>query len=102
MSPTTRGWVAHKYEATTSFVKNTLSFCGRAAWAISVTGLIVVVPFAVAYTGEQEIIAMEQEARMREMGNELLTSPVAGEGEDTAGRVGAALGGGSASAQAAL
>jgi import receptor subunit TOM22 len=92
--PTTRGWLWHKFQATTHIVKTTLLFCGRAAWTVSVSALLIGVPFALAYAEEQNLIAMEQEQRMREMGGELLTA--GGNGQDgeanTADRVGAALG----------
>ncbi|KAK3938359.1 mitochondrial import receptor subunit tom22 [Diplogelasinospora grovesii] len=95
--PTTRGWVWGKVTTTTSAVKTLASFCGRAAWAISVSALLVGVPFALAYAEDQNILAMEQEQRMREMGGELLTAPGDSD-KGTAERVGAALGGSSAKA----
>ena len=91
--PTTRGWVWHKFQAATHVVKTTLVFCGRAAWTVSVSALLIGVPFALAYAEEQNMIAMEQEQRMREMGGELLTAGADGEADaSTAERVGAALG----------
>ncbi|KAK0621413.1 mitochondrial import receptor subunit tom-22 [Bombardia bombarda] len=87
--PTTRGWVMDKVQTTTDAVKTTLSFCGRAAWALSVSALLIGVPFALAYSEDQQLSAMEEEQRMREMGSELLTS---GAEKSTAERVGAALG----------
>jgi len=63
------------------------------------------VPWALAWAEEQQLIAMEQEARMREMGGDVLTGGAAheaGEG-NTADRVGAALGrDGAAAARPAL
>lgn len=89
--PTTRGWIHNRYQAASRFGKTALLFCGRAAWAVSVTALMIGVPFALAYAEEQNLIAMEQEQRMREMGGELLTA--GGEKDSsTADRVGAALG----------
>ncbi|KAK4455907.1 mitochondrial import receptor subunit tom22 [Podospora aff. communis PSN243] len=94
--PTTRGWIWDKVESTTSMVKSTIFFAGRATWAISVSALLVGVPFALAYGEDQNMMAMEQEERMRQMGGELLTSGgVAGE-EGTADRVGRELSGGGA------
>ncbi|KAK3987936.1 mitochondrial import receptor subunit tom22 [Cladorrhinum sp. PSN332] len=72
--PTTRGWVHDKYEATTSAVKSVVSFCGRAAWTLSVSALLVGVPFALAFGEDQNYAAMEQEQRMRELGGEILTA----------------------------
>jgi import receptor subunit TOM22 len=94
--PTTRGWIWDKVESATSMVKSTIFFAGRATWAISVSALLVGVPFALAYGEDQNMMAMEQEERMRQMGGELLTSGgVAGE-ERTADRVGRELSGGAA------
>jgi import receptor subunit TOM22 len=92
--PSTRGWFWHKYQATSRILKTTLLFCGRAAWTISVSALLVGIPYALAVADEQTHLAMEQEQRMREMGGEILTGGIT-EGEkegSTAERVGAALG----------
>ncbi|KAK5664322.1 hypothetical protein OQA88_540 [Cercophora sp. LCS_1] len=96
---TTRGWVWDKVETTSSLVKSSLFFVGRSAWAISVTALLVGVPYGLAYSDEQQIIAMEQEERMRQMGGELLTAGgqpggVVGGEQSTADVVGGALAGG--------
>ncbi|KAL2181462.1 mitochondrial import receptor subunit Tom22-domain-containing protein [Thermothelomyces heterothallicus CBS 202.75] len=103
---TTRGWIHHKYEATASAVRAALSFAGRAAWTVSVSALLVGVPFALAYGEDQNFAAMEQEQRMRELGGEVLTAPGTGSaGGMTAEEIGAALGGtkgGRAEAKAAL
>ncbi|EFX03100.1 mitochondrial import receptor subunit tom22 [Grosmannia clavigera kw1407] len=92
--PTARGWFYGKYQFGNHIVRTSISFLGRAAWTISVSALLVGIPFALSWAEEQNIVAMEQEQRMREMGSELLT---AGAGEkregDTATQVGAALGG---------
>ncbi|KAK1751875.1 alkali metal cation/H+ antiporter Nha1 C terminus-domain-containing protein [Echria macrotheca] len=90
--PTARGWVSDKLETTTSVVKSGLFFAGRAAWAVSVSALLVGIPFALAYSEDQQILAMEQEERMRQLGGELLTAGAGKEGDGTAERVGAALG----------
>ena len=74
-------------------VKSTIFFAGRATWAVSVSALLVGVPFALAYAEDQQLMAMEQEERMRMMGGELLTA--GGEGS-TADRIGAQLGSGEA------
>lgn len=89
MPATTRGWVWDKVTYTTDAVKSTLSFAGRAAWAISVSALLLGVPFALAFADDQQILAMEEEQRMREMGSELLTT---GGEKSTAERVGAVIG----------
>ncbi|EGS20826.1 uncharacterized protein CTHT_0026640 [Thermochaetoides thermophila DSM 1495] len=92
--PAYRGWIYHKYEQTTSAVRKALSFAGRAAWTVSVTALLVGVPFSLAYGEDQQYAAMEQEQRMRELGGEVLTAGAPGSqgGGLTAEQVNAALG----------
>ncbi|RKU48103.1 mitochondrial import receptor protein [Coniochaeta pulveracea] len=89
--PTTRAWFSDKFGRTTSILKTVLAFTGRAAWTVSVSALLVGIPYALAVAEEQQNLAIEQEQRMREMGGDVLTG---GHGdESTAERVGAALGG---------
>ncbi|EPE09007.1 mitochondrial import receptor subunit tom-22 [Ophiostoma piceae UAMH 11346] len=92
--PTTRGWFYNNYQLGSHVIGSTTSFLGRAAWTISVSVLLVGIPFALSWAEEQNILAMEQEQRMREMGSELLTAGAGagGEHEDTASQVNAALG----------
>lgn len=102
--PTTRAWLQQRVQATTRVLKTGLFFVGSAAWTISASALLVGAPFAILWAEEQQMIAMEQEQRMRDMGGEMLTagSGAGAEGADTAAQVGAALGSGRAQAQAAL
>lgn len=85
----------------------TLSFAGRAAWTVSVSALLVGVPFALAFGEDQNFAAMEQEQRMRELGGEVLGGG-AGAAPGTEGKgmsaeeLSAVLGGGKAEAKAAL
>lgn len=64
-----------------------LFLAGRSVWSISVSALLIGVPFALCWSEEQQMIAMEQEMRQREQGQDLLTA-----GGDTAAQVGSALG----------
>lgn len=91
---TTRGWVWDKVTGTTSLIKSGLFLAGRMTWAVSVSALLVGVPFALAFSEDQQIMAMEQEERMRQLGGEMLTTAGTKEGGEgnTAERVGAALG----------
>ncbi|CAI4219029.1 unnamed protein product [Parascedosporium putredinis] len=89
--PTTRGWISSKVNSVVGFGSSSLWFTGKALWAISSTALLLGVPFAICVTEEQQVMAMEQEFKMREVGSEVLTAG----GPDqstTADRVGAALG----------
>ncbi len=93
---TTRGWVYGKYTTANRLWRTSLAFVGRAAWTVSVSALLVGIPFALCWAEEQNMVAMEQEQRMREMGGELLTAGAPSsdkpDGLDTASQVGAALG----------
>ncbi|KAL2105223.1 hypothetical protein VUR80DRAFT_8741 [Thermomyces stellatus] len=85
--PTTRGWISSKASAVAGFGSSTFWFAGKALWFVSSTALLLGVPFAICATEEQQVMAMEQEYKMREVGSEALT-----EGGGTAEKVGAALG----------
>ncbi|PKS13328.1 hypothetical protein jhhlp_000099 [Lomentospora prolificans] len=88
--PTTRGWIASKVNSVVGLGTSSLWFTGKALWAISSTALLLGVPFAICVTEEQQVMAMEQEYKMREVGSEVLTA--GGEQPTTADRVGAAIG----------
>ncbi|KAG8166274.1 hypothetical protein KVR01_004826 [Diaporthe batatas] len=91
--PTTRAWFWNKYQATHRVVKGVIFFAGRSMWSISVSALLIGVPFALCWAEEQQVIAMEQEARMREMGADVLTAGGGAGGEgSTADLVGQHLG----------
>lgn len=86
--PTTRGWLSAKVSAVTGFGSSSFWFAGKALWFVSSTALMLGVPFAVCVMEESQVVAMEQEYKMREMGSEALTEG----GDSTADKVGAALG----------
>ncbi|KAI1767031.1 Tom22-domain-containing protein [Hypoxylon sp. FL1150] len=84
--PTTRNSIASKVNATTDAVKSVLSFGGKTLWVLGTTALIIGVPWTLAWAEEQQVIEMEKEMKMREMGGDLLTG-------------GSVIGGGAASGQ---
>ncbi|KUJ21866.1 mitochondrial import translocase, subunit Tom22 [Mollisia scopiformis] len=86
--PTTRSYIAGKVETTTSWFKSGLLFSGKTLWVISTSALLLGVPWALAFAEEQQMVEMEKEMRMREMGGELLSSG----GSGTAGALNAQLG----------
>ncbi|SPO03039.1 related to mitochondrial receptor complex chain MOM22 [Cephalotrichum gorgonifer] len=86
--PTTRGWISSKFASAANLGSSSLWFAGKALWVVSSTALLLGVPFAICVTEEQQVMAMEQEYKMREVGSEALTEG----GSATADRVGAALG----------
>ena len=47
---------------------------GKTLWVVSTSALLLGVPWALAFSEEQQVIEMEKEQKMREMGNEVSTS----------------------------
>lgn len=72
--PTTRTYIAGKVETTTSWFKSGLLFSGKTLWVISTSALLLGVPWALAFAEEQQMVEMEKEMRMREMGSEVRRS----------------------------
>ncbi|KAK6953478.1 hypothetical protein Daesc_005783 [Daldinia eschscholtzii] len=89
--PQTRTSIANKVNATTSAVSSFFSFGGKTLWVISTSALILGVPWALAWAEEQQVMEMEKEMKMREMGGEILTAGGSGPSSSTAQQVGAAL-----------
>jgi import receptor subunit TOM22 len=69
--PTTRSYISGKFETTTDWVKSGLLFSGKSLWVISTSALFLGVPWALAFAEEQQVVEMEKEMRMREMGGEV-------------------------------
>jgi len=70
---TTRSYISNKVDTTTSWVKSGLLFGGKTLWVVSTSALFLGVPWALAFAEEQQLVEMEKEMRMREMGGELFT-----------------------------
>lgn len=69
--PTTRSYIVNKVDTTASWVKSGLVFGGKTLWVISTSALLLGVPWALAFAEEQQVVEMEKEMRMREMGGEV-------------------------------
>jgi len=82
----TRSYINSACSTTYSYVAGGLSFSGKALFVLSTSALLLGVPWALAFAEEQQMVEMEKEMRMREMGGELLTSG------STAGALNAQLG----------
>ncbi|KAK0388426.1 hypothetical protein NLU13_4670 [Sarocladium strictum] len=89
--PTTRGWIANNVSTLSSYAWSAISFSGKGAWVITTSALFFGIPFALSFSDDQQIAAMEQEYNMRQQGSELLTAGTEG---STAEKMGAALGNG--------
>ncbi|TGJ83969.1 hypothetical protein E0Z10_g4789 [Xylaria hypoxylon] len=87
--PQTRGYISNTISTAGNAVKSVLSFSGKTLWVISSSALLLGIPWALAWSEEQQVVEMEKEMKMREMGGDLLT---AGTDEgSTAQQIGAAL-----------
>lgn len=69
--PQTRTSIANKVNATTGAVSSFFSFGGKTLWVITTSALILGVPWALAWAEEQQVMEMEKEMKMREMGGEV-------------------------------
>lgn len=69
--PTTRSYITSTVETTTSWFKAGLSFGGKTLFVVSTSALLLGVPWALAFAEEQQMVEMEKEMRMREMGGEV-------------------------------
>ncbi|KAI1349864.1 mitochondrial outer membrane translocase complex, subunit Tom22 [Xylaria sp. FL0043] len=98
--PQTRGYISSTVSSASNAVKSVLSFGGKSLWVISSSALLLGIPWALAWAEEQQVLEMEKEMKMREMGGDLLTAG-APDGSSTAQQIGAALGAG-AETKAAL
>ncbi|KAI1168515.1 mitochondrial outer membrane translocase complex, subunit Tom22 [Nemania serpens] len=72
--PQTRGFIANTVSTAGNAVKSVLSFGGKTFWVISSSVLLLGIPYALAWTDEQNMLDMENEMKMREMGGDLLTA----------------------------
>ena len=69
--PTTRSYISSTVSTTTSYIKYGLGFGGKALFVLSTSALLLGVPWALAFAEEQQVVEMEKEMRMREMGGEV-------------------------------
>ncbi|KAI1306375.1 mitochondrial outer membrane translocase complex, subunit Tom22 [Xylaria venustula] len=90
--PHTRGYISHTVSTASNAVKSVLSFSGKSLWVISSSALLLGIPWALAWAEEQQVLEMEKEMKMREMGGDLLTAGAPQDGSSTAQQIGAALG----------
>ncbi|MCJ1304055.1 mitochondrial import receptor protein [Hypocenomyce scalaris] len=71
LPPSTRRRIASTASAVTGYVKSGLLYGGKTLWVVSTGALLLGVPFAFAFAEEQQVVEMEKEQRMRDMGNEV-------------------------------
>ncbi|KAF2486149.1 mitochondrial outer membrane translocase complex, subunit Tom22 [Neohortaea acidophila] len=56
-----------------SWASRALSLSGKTLWVVSTSALLLGVPWALAFSEEQQVQEMEKEMRMQQSANELLT-----------------------------
>jgi hypothetical protein len=69
--PQTRASISNGVSNTADAVKTVLSFGGKTMWVIATSALLLGVPWALAFSEEQQIMDMEKEMKMREMGGDV-------------------------------
>ncbi len=69
--PTTRSYISNKVETTAGWIKSGLFFGGKTLWVVSTSALLLGVPWALAFAEEQQMVEMEKEMKMRDMGGEV-------------------------------
>lgn len=69
--PSTRRTVATTVSSLTSFTKTGLSYGGKALWVISTSAFLLGVPWALAYSEEEQYVQMEREQGMTRAANEV-------------------------------
>ncbi|EME85695.1 uncharacterized protein MYCFIDRAFT_59699 [Pseudocercospora fijiensis CIRAD86] len=72
--PTYRKHVSNVASTGYSWVSKSASFSGKAIWVISTSALLLGVPWALAFSEEQQVQEMEREMRMQQSASELLTA----------------------------
>lgn len=70
----TRSFISSKVDTTTSWIKSGLMLGGKTLWVVSTSALLLGVPWALAFVEEQQVVEMEKEMKMREMGGEVCYS----------------------------
>ncbi|KAF2720408.1 mitochondrial import translocase, subunit Tom22 [Polychaeton citri CBS 116435] len=70
--PTYRKSIVSATSKTYSYATSALSFSGKSLWVISTSALLLGVPWALAFSDEQQIQEMEREFRMQQGASELL------------------------------
>jgi mitochondrial import receptor subunit TOM22 len=71
VSPTTRSYISNTVSSVTSATGTALSFTGKTLWVIGSSALLLGVPWALAWGEEQQVMEMEKEMKMREMGGQV-------------------------------
>ncbi|KAL1589871.1 hypothetical protein WHR41_01083 [Cladosporium halotolerans] len=71
--PTYRKRISSAANTTYDWTASGLSFSGKALWVISTSALLLGIPWALAFSEEQQMQEMEREMRMQQGASEVLT-----------------------------
>lgn len=74
--PTYRKRMSNAAETSYSWATSIASFSGKSLWVISTSALLLGVPWALAFSEEQQVQEMEREMRMQQSANEVSCSIV--------------------------
>lgn len=69
--PTYRKNISQATSTVTSWAQTGLSWSGKAAWVVSTSVLLLGVPWAMAFSEEQQVQEMEREMRAQQSANEV-------------------------------
>lgn len=69
--PTYRKRMSNVAETSYSWATSVASFSGKSLWVISTSALLLGVPWALAFSEEQQVQEMEREMRMQQSANEV-------------------------------
>jgi import receptor subunit TOM22 len=74
LPPSARRRLISGFETAKSYSWSGLKLAGKSAWILSTSVLLVGVPYVLALVDEQQVVEIEKEQRMREMGQEVRES----------------------------
>jgi mitochondrial import receptor subunit TOM22 len=78
--PTYRKNLARMTSTATSWASSAAWLSGKTLWVLSTSALLLGVPWALAFSEEQQVQEMEREMRMQQSASQLLTQPAGGQG----------------------
>ncbi|MCJ1484815.1 mitochondrial import receptor protein [Schaereria dolodes] len=71
LPPSTRRRISATVATTSSYLRAGLGLSGKTLWVVSTSALLLGVPWALAFAEEAQMVEMEKEQRMRDLGNEV-------------------------------
>lgn len=78
--PTYRKNLSSVADTSYSWASSALSFSGKTLWVVSTSALLLGVPWAMAFSEEQQVQEMEREMRMQQSANEVSDNAYTREG----------------------